>query len=220
VYAHSSDTLYRMNPDTKALTTIGKMNCGTVIDLAIDQAGNIFATTFGSLVKLDKNTAKCTKIADGDYPNSLSFVPAGTIYPDTEALVGYFDAQYVVIDPKTGGITPKGSLSGGYSSSGDIVSVIGGGTYLTVKGSGCGDCILSVNPVTGDLIENLGSVGKSSVYGLAYWAGYVYGFTSFGELFSYDVALKKTTNISIPNAPLLLSFYGAGSTTCAPVHKP
>jgi len=36
-------------------------------------------------------------IADGDYPTSLSFVPAGTVDPDEEALVGFVDEQYIRI---------------------------------------------------------------------------------------------------------------------------
>jgi hypothetical protein len=213
--------LYRVDADTKQVTTIGTMKCGgSVIDIAINKEGQLYGTTFSSLVTIDKTTAACKVIKDGSYPNSLSFVPAGTVFPDKEALVGYFGASYVVIDPVTGEVTTKGNLGGGYSSSGDIVSVIGGGTYLTVKGNGCGDCIVQVDPSTGALVQNLGSVGYGAVYGLAFWAGELYGFTSLGQLFVYDLVTKKSTPITIPNQPPSLSFYGAGSTTCARLLKP
>ncbi len=220
VFGHSALTLYRVDAKTKAVQTVGNMSCGfsSVIDLAINKQGEIYATTSSSLVKVDKTTAKCTLIKSGDsYPNSLSFVPAGTVFPDKEALVGYQGSTYVVIDTVTGAITTKGALTGGYTSSGDIVSVIGAGTYLTVKGKECNDndCLVEVNPTTGDLIKKIGSANHADVFGLAYWANQLYGFTSEGQMFTYDLATNKTTDVSIPNAPFALSFYGAGSSTCA-----
>jgi hypothetical protein len=221
VYAHSADTLFRIDAETKELTKVGDFSCASaVIDIAMDRSGNLYGTTFGSLVSINKTTAACTVIKEGSYPNSLSFVPQGTVFPDREALVGYFGSKYVVIDPVTGNVTDKGTLTGGYSSSGDVVSVIGGGTYLTVVGNGCGDCVLQVDPATGDLIENLGPIGYPGVYGLAFWGGEIYGFNSAGKLFVFDPVSKQSTAVPIPNAPSFLSFYGAGSTTCARLLKP
>jgi hypothetical protein len=171
VYAHSPDTLYKVDPVAKTMTTIAPFNgCTSVIDLAIDANQNAWVTTFDGVYTLDLTTAVCTLIASGSYPNSLSFVPAGTLDPSVEALVGYFGSTYVRIDPKSGAITNVGSLTNGYSSSGDIVSVKGGGTFLTVNGNGCGDCLLQVNPKTGAMIQNYGTVNHASVFGIAYWA--------------------------------------------------
>jgi hypothetical protein len=217
VFAQSGGTLFRIDATTKALSKVGDFSCNdSVIDIAIDKQGNLFGTTFSSLVKIDKTNAKCTIIKDGNYPNSLSFVPQGTVYPDREALVGYVGADYVAIDPVTGDvITNPGILKGGYASSGDVVSVIGGGTYLTVTGNGCDDCIVRVDPATGAMVENLGPVGYSNVFGLAFWGGEVYGFNDEGELFVYDLKTNQAKAVPIPNAPSGVSFYGAGSTTCA-----
>lgn len=221
VYAHSPDTLYRLDPNTKQMTTVGKMaGCFTVIDLALDKNGAMFATGFGELYKVDKSTAACTLIANGSYPNSLSFVPAGTVDPVNEALVGYVGTQYVRIDTSTGKVTTIGSLgNGGYASSGDLVSLIGGASYLTVNGNGCSDCLVEVNPTTGALVKMIGALNHSSVFGLAYWAGTAYGFDGSGTLFEIDVQTAATMNIPIPNAPSGLVFYGAGSTTAAPLHQ-
>lgn len=225
VYAHSPDTLYRLDPVTKATTQVAKFGgCkDQVIDLAIDKSGQIFVTTFTSLERVDPVTAKCTVIAtgsNGSFPNSLSFVPAGTINPTEETMVGYQTSAggdaYVRIDTKSGKITSlPGGLPDGYASSGDIVSVIGGGTYLTVTGNGCDDCIVRVDPATGAMVENLGPVGYSNVFGLAFWGGEVYGFNDEGELFIYDLKTNQAKAVPIPNAPSGVSFYGAGSTTCA-----
>lgn len=226
VYGHSPTTLYRLDPDTKQVTVVGAFQgCTNVIDIALDKDSNLFATTgagvAGGLFAIDPATASCLFIASGSYPNSLSFVPAGTLDPNEEALVGYVGSTYVRIDTRTGAVRDVGAISGGLSSSGDIVSVKGGGTYLTVNGAGCGDCIVEVNPATGDLVKNFGSVNHGSVYGLAFWAGTAYGFADDGSLFSiaFDPGGTVTTqDIAIPGAPGGLEFWGAGSTTSAPVN--
>jgi hypothetical protein len=113
-----------------------------------------------------------------------------------------------------------GNLSGGYTSSGDIVSVIGGGTFLTVKGGkdNCNDCLLQIDPTTGDLVQNYGDIGYVDVFGLAFWAGTPYGFDNGGKVFSLSWQNNKlvTTSIPVPDPPPALAFWGAGSTTSAP----
>ncbi|MGD0526928.1 MAG: hypothetical protein ABSE49_17410, partial [Polyangiaceae bacterium] len=136
IYAHSADTLYRLDANSKQVAVVGPFTggCSSVIDIAIDSNSNAYVTTETNLWKVDLTTAACTNIATGSYPNSLSFVPKGTLDPNVEALVGYDGATYIRIDTTTGAVTNVGALTGGYTSSGDIVSVIGGGTFLTVKG--------------------------------------------------------------------------------------
>ena len=224
VFGHSDVTLYKLEPYSKQVTVVGDFQgCSSVIDLAIDKDSKIIATTFTAIYWIDKTNAKCTKIASGSYPNSLSFVPAGTLDPLEDVLVGYEDANYVRIDTNTGAKTTLGALGSGFVSSGDIVSVKGGGTYLTVKGNGCADCLLQVDPKTGSMVKNWGPTGHSKVFGVAFWAGSVYGFTDFGELFELQFLngqLVVGGTIQIPNAPADLSFWGAGSTTIAPPLPP
>ncbi len=218
VFGHSGATLYRLDPVTKAVTTVGNFaGCDqSVIDIALDKDSNIYATTFGGLYHVDKTTAVCTLIQSGTYPNSLSFVPAGTLDQTVEALVGYQGDQYVRIDPVSGNVTQVGSLQGnGLSSSGDVVSVKGGKSFLTVNGPGCGDCLVEIEPSTGKMLKNWGPLNFSEVYGIAFWAGSVYGFTNAGELFEVSFPQDVLTT-NIINAPGASSFYGAGSTTSAP----
>jgi len=219
VFGHSSEMLYKLDPKTKAVSIVGKFSgCTDVIDIALDKDSKLFATTFDGLFTINKQSAACSKVSSGSYPNSLSFVPQGTVDADEEALVGYLGADYVRIDKTTGKVTTIGGLTGGYQSSGDIVSVQGGATYLTVKGGNCGDCLFEVNPTTGDMVKNWGDVGYGSVFGLAFWAGSVYGFSDDGELFeiTFDGGTLKTAVIPT-GGPSDLSFWGAGSTTSAPL---
>lgn len=221
VFGETATTLYKLDPVTNVVSVVADFQgCGTdgVIDLALDKSGNMFVTTFSGFYAVEKTTAVCTHIMDGSYPNSLSFVPQGTLDPNVEALVGYNGADYVRIDPTTGAVTTVAAgILGDYSSSGDVVSVIGGGTYLTVTGPNCGDCIIEVDPSTGALTHMIGSLGHSAVYGLAFWGGSAYGFDAEGDVFQINLTTAATTLIQVPMAPPNLSWYGAGSTTSAPL---
>jgi hypothetical protein len=222
VYAHSADILYRMDPTSKQVAVVGPFTggCSSVIDIAIDANANGYVTTSSELWKVDLTTAACTMISSGSYPNSLSFVPKGTLDPNAEALVGFNGSEYIRIDTTTGKVTNIGTLGGGYTSSGDVVSVIGGGTFLTVKGGkeSCSDCLLQIDPKTGALVQSYGSVNHADVFGLAFWAGTAYGFDNGGQVFEIGWQSGKlvTTDIPVPNPPAGLSFWGAGSTTSAP----
>lgn len=228
IFGHSADTLYKLDPLTKAVTEVGTFSgCASIIDIALDGNSNLYATSYSSLYRVDRTTGHCTEIATGDYPNSLSFVPKGTVDATDEALVGYDDADYWRIDVTTGQKTKIGTLGvNGLKSSGDIVSVKGGKTYLTVKGtSQCNahDCLVEIDPTTGKVTKNWGSVEHSNVFGLSFWGGKVYGFDDAGELFevTFGTSQLATTPIAIPSKPANLSFWGAGSTTSAPlVAKP
>lgn len=227
IYGHSATTLFKLDPKTNAVTEVGDFDgCTQIVDIALDEASNLFATSNNALYKVDKATAVCTEIAKGSYPNSLSFVPKGTVDATSEALVGYEDANYVRIDTSSGAKTTIGALGGGLKSSGDIVSVKGGKTYLTVKGTGntctTNDCLVEVDPTTGKLVKNWGSIEHHNVFGLSFWGGKIYGFNDGGELFevTFGTSQLATKIIAMPNKPSGLSFWGAGSSTSAPLVEP
>lgn len=228
VFGHSEKSLFRLDPKTKAVTLVGDFSgCGSVIDIALDESSNFFATSYKALYKVDKATAKCTEVATSteDFPNSLSFVPKGTVDPNEEALVGFVGDEYFRIDVKTGARTKLGNLGdAALVSSGDVVSVKGGATYLTVKserkGNACEkvDCLVELDPKTGRITKRWGGIEHADVFGLSFWAGSIYGFDKTGELFEVTFGTNQlaTKTISMQK-PAGLSFWGAGSTTSAPV---
>jgi hypothetical protein len=241
VYAHSDNTLWLLEPISKQVTMVGLFDCvgttvGSMVDIAIDRAGKMTgcaAISFngglgGALVSIDPTNARCTVLTKGpDLVTSLTYVPEGTLVANAEALVGYTDDRYVRVDPATGVLTDIGPLnntaSGGvrWLSSGDVVSIKDGGTYLTVKPeSGAmagGDRIVEVDPKTGALKRIIGPTGMDDVLGLGYWGGIAYGFTLAGSLIQIDLTTGAGTRIPIPGAPADLAFYGAGTTTVAPI---
>ncbi|MFO0616830.1 MAG: hypothetical protein U0414_29820 [Polyangiaceae bacterium] len=239
VFFHSPDTLYELDPISKQVTTIGKFTgCEVtadfsktgIMDMALDKDSTIYVTSHLGLYTVKKEDASCTKIAAGDYPNSLSFVPAGTLDPNEEALVGYVvepnpinKNQYVQINTTDGKITKIGNVwTESVVSSGDIVSVKNGPTYLTLKGGDnneCSpnDCLAEVNPQTGKLIKNYGQIGTySKIFGFAFWGGSSYGFTSGGQLFELKIQGNALITTPVSTAGGLV-FWGAGSSTLAPV---
>lgn len=222
VFGHSRTTLFKLNPTTKDVGIVDTFKeCSNIEDIALDKDSNLYGTNDEGLYSINKTTATCTLIAPGTYPNSLSFVPAGTLDDNAEALVGFLDDQYVRIDTTTGAISNVGDpWNNGFVSSGDLVSVKNGPSYLTIKDENpedmvCGDCLVQINPATGVFVKEFGALGYDRVFGAAFWAGSVYGFTNDGELFEIVIQNNElsTNPIATPNG---LSFWGAGSTTSAP----
>jgi hypothetical protein len=243
VYAHSYDTLWLLEPISKQVTMVGTFDCvasatvSSMVDIAIDRTGRMTGSAAipfqndlgGALVTIDPNNAHCTVLTRGpDLVTSLTYVPEGTLVANAEALVGYASDKYMRVDPTTGALTQIGLLnnaaSGGivWISSGDVVSIKDGGSYLTVKaetgdpGPG-GDRIVEIDPKTGALKRVIGATGSVDVLGLGYWGGIAYGFTIAGTLLQIDLQTGAGTPIAIPGASADLAFYGAGTTTVAPI---
>lgn len=243
VYAHTTDTLYVFEPYSRSLTAVGKFDCllgsEAVIDIAVDRAGKMFATTFDRFLSVDPLNAKCAQIAFAgaiDYPNALSFVPLGTVDPSKEALVGYASdfgspnaVKYMRIDTTTGEMTQIGDMNVSdagvqYRSSGDIVSLIQDGkrTYATVKVQGPTpgtDLLAEIDPTNGSIKKILGDTKQTNLWGFGYWGGKGYGFSDTGKIVEIDMATGSGTVVKTLDgdggAPI--PWYGAGVTTQAPV---
>jgi hypothetical protein len=248
VYGHSDTQLFKLEPISKMVTVIGTFDCVTITvpgfgegmwDIAIDKDGIMMGTLSklqnfvqsGALVTIDKANAHCTVVQTGIYPNSLTFVPAGTLDPNIEVLVGFNEAEYVRIDPTTGAQTTIGNLNPNptgqdWESSGDVVSIIGDKTYLTVKPFGSGsmysgsDRIVEIDPLTGQATALIGDTTYPKLWGLGYWGGTAYGFSATGQLAEIDLMTGMAVGIPIADAPPGLAWWGAGVTTAAPIKPP
>ena len=249
VYAHTNDTLYLYEPVGGTLKKLGAFTfdkAGTkadIIDIAVDRTGNMFGTTFLDFFSIDTSTAKCTWISTAatlaDYPNALSFVPAGTLDPGKEALVGYATSlgdnlavTYVQIDTTTGAMTTRGNLNSKatgpqYKSSGDVISLIqdGNRTYVTVKlqvdgGLSGTDLLAEVDPVDGHVKRIIGDTKQTDLFGFGYWAGKGYGFSDTGHIVEIDMTSGKSVVLLtlMGDAGTALPWFGAGVTTQAPIH--
>lgn len=224
VWANSTDALFRLDPDTRALTKVATFGCAAdlVFDIAVDEAERIVAVTSLGLVTVDPKSGACTPIAAGVFPHAIAFLPRGVLDPQREVLVGYNLAQYVRIDDKTGVTTPIGNLNGSgigpqFVASGDLVVV--GTTRIEVTLLGdpdSGDLLATADPKTGRVVKVVKPLGELGMTGLGQWAGTSYAFGQRGDVLSYrdgSVGLVYSEDAA-PDART--SFSGAAVTTRAP----
>jgi hypothetical protein len=221
VYAHTSSTLYQVDPITLAITLIGNFGWSggfdQMTDIAIDQNGEMIGISFTSVYRVDPATAQATLLSGGlaGSFNGLSFVPGDQLGdpggPDVLVATRDTDGQVFRIEPTTGAATPIGSM-GGFSSSGDIVSVTGFGTAATANGAPLDRLVrldaltFAANPVGTD-------TGFTDIWGVGYWGNQIYGFTQFGQFLLID-PVTGAAQLVASGGP---SWWGAAVTTRAPV---
>jgi hypothetical protein len=224
LFAHTKDTLYKLDPDKKAFVLVGKFkfdkNEGLMTDMAIDQYGIIFAVTHDHLFTCDIATAACKWKASLPSPfNAMTFVPKGVLDPAEDVLVGIADeGDWCRIDVTgtTTKITKLGTYGGTWLSSGDAFSVDGIGTYATLKKSNSTeDTLVRVDPKTGKILQFVGGTGVKNLFGLAWWGGVFYGFSSDGNVYELNVDTGKATKTTAMKTPTGVAWWGAGVSTRA-----
>lgn len=220
VYAHSSSTLYRVDPDTLVVAQVAPFQwpsgIDTMTDIAIDKDGNMIGISFDSVYAIDKDTAECTFLAtlSEDF-NGLSYIPVDTPDPsDEEILIAAASSGTVYqVDPSTGATTPIGAYGNGWGSSGDIVSVRGH-TYATVvEDLTATDKLASIDPSNGYQATIIGDTGFQDIWGVGYWGDKVYGFAETTSFVLIDVDTGIATEVETSD----VHWWGAGVTTSAPV---
>jgi hypothetical protein len=169
--------------------------------------------------RVDTTTAQTTRLSDGlqGLFNGLSFVPAAQIGGNPEAedvLVAIRNADGVVfrVDPMTGQTTPIGDMAGGYSSSGDLVGVLGFGAMATTDSGFNPDGLVRLEPST-FVASMVGNTGYGDIWGVAFWKDKIYGFTETGNF----VLISPTTGAATFVSASGDAWWGAAVTTRAPV---
>ena len=252
IYAHSADKLYRFDPLANTVVEIGAFTCvphggsgagdDAVIDIALDRTGQMYGTTYYRFIKIDPTNASCQVIREANaidlFPNSLSFVPIGTVDPTQEALVGYaFDpfgnaTVYTRINLQTGQMTdiknlnPSPPINGIlFALSGDFISLQRqqGKTYaaLTIPsedGIPSDDILAEIDPATGTIKKIIGDTKSLGFFGLGYWAGKAYGFTASGRIHEINMTTGESKLVleAKDKAGKAIVWYGAGVTTDSP----
>ncbi len=223
LYAETPDELYRLDLATKAFTKVGKFtfnkNPGEVTDIALDQGGALYAITNDDLFTCTVEAAKCTWLAAlPEIFNGMTFVPKGTVSPTADTLIGISqdgDWTQITITGNKVSLKKLGTYGNGWLSSGDAFSVEGIGTYATLKGKGNSDSLASIDPKNGKILKVIGETGAKGLYGLAWWSGVFYGFSSDGNVYVLDVTTGKASVVSGIQAPKGVKWWGAGVSTRA-----
>jgi hypothetical protein len=215
IWAHSSDTLYQVDPTTFATTQIGTFdNNDEITDIAVTPAGVLYGVSFTSLYRIDKATGKATYVAPltGTMNNGLTFLTDGTL------LASDGSGAVKQIDPSTGAVTAVGSFGNGLSSSGDLVAVQGVMYGISSTGVGGSDAsgnnvLLRVDTATG-VATAVGPIGYGNVWGLAYVKGRVIAFTNAGQIIEVDPQTGAGSLLATKG----IAFWGAGMSPLTPVN--
>jgi hypothetical protein len=221
VYAHTQSTLYRVDPDSLAISEIGDFGwpnnaTDTMTDIAVDKDGNMVGVSYDKVYQVDTSTAKTTLLSSSlqGMFNGLSYVPALYVGGSgDDVLVGTRNTDGAVfrIDPMTGSATQIGDMGAGFSSSGDLVAVANFGIVQTVPGNG-GDTLATLASGT-FAATTIGNTGYGEIWGLAFWKNKVFGFTDDGAFITIDPMTGAATLVS----ENFEGWYGAAVTTTAPV---
>jgi hypothetical protein len=141
IYAHTDDTLYTMDPMTKAITTIG-MFAGTsgtstdtaITDLAVDGNDEVFVNTESvvykaALPQTPPGTVQLTKVAtlqNSVHFYALAFAPKGALDPNNETLIGGDgNGELWAIDTTNGATKDLGSFGNDPTTSGNVFALSG-----------------------------------------------------------------------------------------------
>lgn len=231
VYAHTGDTLYRIDTTTLMPLLVGPFGTDkSVTDIAIDSDDRMLGITLDEIVQIDEETGVATHLADlaaaaPDF-TSLSFVPVDLQQPegDEKLVAANVEGRVFEIDPTTGAaqeIGAYGSTADGLiRSSGDIVAVRGVGILATVTIGDdltAPDYLARIDPTTWAATPIGAGTGWDRIFGLAYWRGRVYGFvddqTAGGSILELDVQTGAAGTV-VGGA---LGWFGAGVATDAPI---
>lgn len=218
VYAHSSSQLYQVDPDTLQVTLVGNFQWSNgsdqMTDIALDKDGNMTGISYDSVYAVNKDTAVATYLAPitGDF-NGLSYVIDTSGGDPREILIAAGnDGNVYEINPQTGASTLRGNYGNGWTSSGDIVSIRGLGTFATVDNGAGNDYLASIN-TTNYTVTIIGDTGITDIWGIGFWGDKVYGFTDNREFVLIDINTGAATQVEVG----AVQWWGAGVTTSAPV---
>jgi len=198
IYLNTEDTLYAWDPET-GVTEVGRFSdpAARMTDIAIDMAGTMVGIATNELYEIDARTGDLTFLcALEDWANGLTFLSDGRLVTA--------GADLLMVDRVTCAATPL-SRGSGFQTSGDVVGIPGERLLWTVNSSG-GDGLVEVDPDTGTATL-IGNLGVSSLWGVGYSDGLLYGFSANEEVVVID---PHTATVS-SRAPLPRAWWGAAT---------
>ena len=227
-------------------------NITQVTDIALDRYGVLYAITFSKIYTCHPQTAKCTFLANLPSSfNGLTLIPMSNVTEDLGCppnqgaawinngwgcIPGGSSFQDIIVGISGSGawywlevngqdVTshPMGGYGSLYSSSGDVFSIEGVGTYAAVNVEADApptvDMLLKVNASDGSVIEEIsyfemevpGSSTQtySGLYGMAGWFGDALAFNSGGEILRMNLNTGELQLVLDTNN----AWWGAGVRT-------
>jgi len=222
VYAHSNDTLYKIDLMAKTLDVIGPFKApksDTMTDLAVAPDNTIYTVSKTTLYTADPNDGHVTVVGTiktcGMDNVALSTTDDGKLWVGDGA--GAFCEIDVSVSPPA--VKTIGTFANSMALAGDLVGIGDGTLFGTAVDGGSAsvndNLLVTIDPSTGTIKSTLGDTKFPKLYGVAYAMGKVFGFThdGTGRVITINPktgagTLFNTFNDPTTNKPI--SFSGAG----------
>lgn len=172
----------------------------TFTDIALSSSGELFGNTFGELYRINPGAGSSFIGNLGATLNALGFSGSNVLY-------GAGGSGFYTVDTVTGGASLVANIPG-FSSSGDIVFNPASNRFLATSASGTADTLFSI--ALDGTATQIGSIGFSSVYGLFFDNGTLFGYTADRQQLTIDLATGAGT-FNKPVTGVVGAIYGSAS---------
>jgi hypothetical protein len=232
VYAHSDTVLYVVDVNAKTLNTVGPFNApgGDVItDLAVAPDNTIYVISNTAIYTASPTDGHVTML--GSLSACGSKGVALTTTPDGKLWTGDFMGTLCQIDTAQSppAVLPPISMTSGMALSGDFVAVSNGTVFGTAykktdsanMGTQLDNVLVKLDIATGTVTQ-IGPTGYPKLFGVAFAASQVFGFThdGTGHVVTIDPATGTGTLFGTfmdPSTHQGISFAGAGVSSLVPI---
>jgi hypothetical protein len=232
VYAHSDTVLYVVDVNAKTLNTVGPFNApgGDVItDLAVAPDNTIYVISNTAIYTASPTDGHVTML--GSLSACGSKGVALTTTPDGKLWTGDFMGTLCQIDTAQSppAVLPPISMTSGMALSGDFVAVSNGTVFGTAykktdsanMGTQLDNVLVKLDIATGTVTQ-IGPTGYPKLFGVAFAASQVFGFThdGTGHVVTIDPASGTGTLFGTfmdPSTHQGISFAGAGVSSLVPI---
>lgn len=232
VYAHSDTVLYVVDVMAKTLNTVGPFNApgnDVITDLAVAPDNTIYVISNTAIYTASATDGHVTKL--GSLAACGSKGVALTTTPDGKLWTGDFMGTLCQIDTTH---TPPAllapvSMTSGMALSGDFVAVSNGTVFGTAykksdsanQGTQLDNVLVKLDIATG-AVTQIGPTGYPKLFGVAFAANQVFGFTHDGT--GHVVTIDPSTGTGTlfgtfmdPTTNKGISFAGAGVSSLVPI---
>lgn len=204
IFAHEARAVYRVDPFSGADPIRYADSSETLLDFDTAPDGTLYGITGASLIRYeDPSWVTVGSHGIGASANGMAILNAD---------IGYVTAsnQTYEIDLSSGLARSIGSMD--FTSSGDCVINKDGTLYMSARAASASGTdqlvIIDAGPDGGGAATLIGQIGFVGVYGLTFAYGYLFGFTSGGEV----IEINPLTGVGREVANVGKVFFGAASS--------
>ena len=207
IYGESTSTLYRYDPNTQISSAIASFRLGStsgtltsLFDIAITSNGLMYGVDGSHLYYVDADTGvlalvETTGLASFKNVNGLTALSDNRLVISGDGIAIYDIAKQTL----TTLLAP-----GTYTSSGDVIALPDGYLYMSAMIANSDDHLIRIDATNGTT-RDMGSLGRTKVYGLGYAYGVVYGFDANKNTFQIDPSNAATSHVTTSD----VKWYGA-----------